>query len=40
MKAIDNISFFHKGQYHKRYFVLEFGQPFCYFFEKKKDYEK
>ena len=26
---------FHSQGYHKRYFVLEFGQPYCYFYEKK-----
>ena len=35
MKAIENLSLFHKEQYHKRYFMLEFGQPYCYFYEHK-----
>ena len=37
MKAIEKISVFHKSPYHKRYFLLEFGQPYCYFYEKKTD---
>ena len=37
MKAIQNISVFHNEKYHRRYFVLEFGQPYCFFYEKKSD---
>ena len=35
MKAIDNISLFHSEKYHERYFMLEYGQPYCYFYESK-----
>ena len=37
-KAIENVSFFHTGQYHERYFTLEYGHQDCYFFYKKSDY--
>ena len=37
MKAIQNISLFHDDMYHKRFFVLEFGQPYCYIYKSEKD---
>lgn len=37
MKAIENISLFHSDKYHERLFVLEFGSPYCYFYEDKRD---
>ena len=37
-KAIENVSFFHSGQYHERFFTLEFGHSDCFFFQKKDDY--
>ena len=36
MKAIENASVFHSGEYHKRYFKLEFGQAECHFYESHK----
>ena len=37
MKAVENLGFFNKAEYHKRYFVFEFGTTYCHFFEKKND---
>lgn len=37
MKGIENISLFHGDKYHERFFLLEFGQPYCYFYENKTD---
>lgn len=34
MKAIENLGLFHSDEYHKRFFMLEFGQPYCYWYEK------
>lgn len=35
MKAVENLGMFNSAQYHKRIFSLEYGQQYCYFFEKK-----
>ena len=37
MKAIENLGFFHEEEYHMRYFCLEFGQPYCYFYVNQSD---
>ena len=37
MKAVENISFFNGDIYHKRYLMLNFSQPYCYFYQKKSD---
>ena len=37
MKAVENIGFFNSDIYHKRFFIMNYGQPFCYFYEKKTD---
>ena len=36
-KAIENLGLFHKSEYHRKYFMLEFGQPYCYYYKSKKD---
>ena len=33
MKAIENLSLFHREKYHQRYFMLEFGKANCFFLE-------
>ena len=33
MKAIENMSLFQRGDYHRRFFKLEFGQAECFFYE-------
>ena len=33
MKAVENVSFFNKDKYHKRFFKLEFGDFDCHFYE-------
>ena len=38
MKAIDNLSVLHKAKYHTRFFMLEFGEPYCYWYENEKDF--
>lgn len=35
MKAVENVGVFNYDKYHTRFFMLEFGQPYCYFYEKK-----
>ena len=35
MKAVENVGVFNRSTYHTRFFLLEFGQPYCYFYEKK-----
>ena len=37
MKAVENLGFFNSDQYHKRYFVIEFGQPQCHLYEQKNE---
>lgn len=37
MKAIENVGVFNRSGYHTRFFLLEFGQPYCYFYEDKSD---
>ena len=37
MKAIDNISLFHSDKYHERLLLVEFGQPYVYFYEHPED---
>ena len=36
MKAVENLNFFHKDKYHKRFLRLEFGREHCNFFESEK----
>ena len=33
MKAIEKLSVVHSAKYHKRFFMLEFGEPYCYWYE-------
>ena len=37
MKAIENVGVFNRSGYHTRFLLLEFGQPYCYFYEDKSD---
>lgn len=36
MKAVENVGVFNYDNYHERFFMLEFGQPYCYFYKNKK----
>lgn len=33
MKAIESVSLFHMEKYHKKFFMMEFSQPYCYFYD-------
>lgn len=37
MKAVENIGFFNGDIYHKRYLMLNFRQPYCYFYQRRSD---
>ena len=40
MKAVENVSFFNKDKYHKRFFKLEFGEFDCHFYESQQNDKK
>ena len=39
MKRIEDSSIWHRSDFHTRFFKVEFGRPFCYFYQKESDNE-